>query len=293
MQEWAVLESREDASVNFVADAEDGGKVECRYVRRTPDYFIAYLSSHTGCRHACRFCHLTQTGQTSFTSVTPEGMLAQADRVFAHYDAVKEQQGSAERVHFNWMARGEALSNPHFREHAAEIVGNLADRAWRRGLMPKFGVSTILPTDLEPLDLSRIFCSLPVTIYYSLYSLDPAFRKRWLPNALPAEQGLDLLAAHQKAFGAEVVLHWAFIKDENDSPESIDAICRAVTARGLRARFNLVRYNPFSPGQGTESDEPVLERNFRGMADSLRHPESRIVPRVGYDVKASCGMFVT
>lgn len=103
---------------------------------------------------------------------------------------------------------------------------------------------------------------------------------------------LDQLAEHQTKHGAEIVLHWAFIEGENDSPETVAAIAEAVTRRGLRAKFNLVRYNPFSAGQGREPSEPVIEKNFRTLAEALQHPESRIVPRVGFDVKASCGMFV-
>lgn len=57
-----ILISKEDASANVVM-----GKFEARFVQRTPDYFIIYVSSHQGCNQACRFCHLTQTKQTDMT----------------------------------------------------------------------------------------------------------------------------------------------------------------------------------------------------------------------------------
>src|SRR5437588_13051932 len=51
-----------DASVNWDRPA-DVGRIEARYVRRCPDYFVVYLSSQTGCAQRCRMCHLTATGQ--------------------------------------------------------------------------------------------------------------------------------------------------------------------------------------------------------------------------------------
>lgn len=46
------LPSEEDASINYVFE-EWYGKYEARYVQRSPEYAIVYLSSHTGCDLSC------------------------------------------------------------------------------------------------------------------------------------------------------------------------------------------------------------------------------------------------
>ncbi len=291
MRPWKTSPSTQDQSVNFIA-VGDQGLWEARYVRRVEDYFIVYLSSHTGCTHACRFCHLTATKQTGFVPATVKDYEEQARMVLAHYDTVKEQQGAAKRVNFNWMARGEALSNPELLTNAKDVFAMLNAMANARDLKPAFNVSTIMPKDFAPYQLESVFQDLPATLYYSLYSLNEKFRKRWLPKALPALEALDRLKEWQTHSGQDVVLHWAFIAGENDAESDMHDICDEIEQRALKVRFNVVRYNPFDARRGQESAPEILRRNFEILAERMSLPGSRIVPRVGFDVKASCGMFV-
>lgn len=289
---WSTLVSCQDASVNHTCATPDGGHWEARYVQRSDDYAICYLSSHTGCAHSCRFCHLTATKQTMMAPASLDDYLAQADRVLATY-VERRGQGlpAAERLHFNFMARGEALSNPWFVAHSQRLFDALGERASAVGLPAKFLVSTIFPRDFEG-DLTQVLADPRSVPFYSLYSVRPAFRKRWLPKAWPADHALAQLAAFQRSTGREVVLHWAFIAGHNDAVEDVDATLDAVEAAGVRARFNLVRYNPHDDRHGTEPNEAHLQTLFDRIAARLAQPGSRIVPRVGHDVKASCGMFI-
>lgn len=279
-----IMESAEDASVNFIENTKNGF-IESRFVQRNPEYFIVYLSSQSGCRQACRFCHLTATGQTSEENVTPDGYIKQAERVLLHA-SIKAQK--ANKVHYNFMARGEPLVNPFFIANSNEIFDRLG--LLRPDLENRFLVSTIMPETFQD-NLKTVFKDQRSTIYYSLYSMKPEFRRRWLPRAMDPNIALDMLADYQAETGHRIALHWAFIEGQNDSEEDVDLILDAVRRRGIKAKFNLVRYNPFGIRQGVEPQEDKIKILFDRMNKEMFYP-SRIVPRVGFDVKASCGMFV-
>jgi len=290
------MSSNEDASVNCIATMSDGGFLEARYVQRSPDYFIVYLSSHSGCTHTCRFCHLTATNQRMMSPATLEEYSLQAEEIFEIYNERTDRGMSpAQRVHFNFMARGEALSNPHFVGYSQALFDHLRDMAKAHGIeRVKFNVSTIMPRDYTGtvLDLASMFADPDSEIYYSLYSLRPGFRKRWLPRALPAHIALNNLACLQERLDRRMTLHWAFIRGQNDSDATVDEIIAAVKRHRLRVKFNLVRYNPYDSRYGTEAAEEDIQRLFIKLSNAFGSTESRIVPRVGYDVKASCGCFI-
>jgi len=280
-----ILKSQFDASVNFV-EKDLTGFIESRYVRREKKYFNCYLSSQSGCNKGCRFCHLTATKQTTFEDITPQGFLDQAENVFSHY---REETYPARFVHYSFMARGEALANKYLLEDADSVLLPLGQKAVKEGLNPKFNISTIMPKTLDK-PLVDIFKLITPTIYYSLYSVEDDFRKKWVPAAMEVKQALSMLREYQLATKKLVKIHYAFIKDENDK---IIDLCRVVeTLRDfqLACEFNIVRYNPFSPDQGEESDEATIKRNFEFLQQNI-DGRVRIIERVGKDVSASCGMF--
>lgn len=280
-----VLKSQIDQSVNFV-EQQLVGFLESRYVRKVEDYFICYLSSQTGCNRGCKFCHLTASGQTAFTDSSLNDFLNQAKQVFTHY----KNEIPAKYMHYNFMARGEALANKNLIDQGDDILMSLGKLAVEANLKPKFNISTIMPRTLNR-SLTDVFKIIHPTMYYSLYSVNPDFRKKWLPAAMPTTQALDLLKEYQLLSKKIVKIHFAFIAGENDSLESLQEMVNELDKRQLICEFNLVRYNPFSPEQGAESSEEVLQRNLDFLKDHFVG-KVQMIPRVGFDVKASCGMFV-
>ena len=288
---WKILKSHEDASVNFIKETSDDGFFEARFVQREPHYFIVYLSSHSGCNKSCRFCHLTATKQTMMTPATLEDYLEQADQVLNYY-ASRNKERTEKIVNFNFMARGEPLANPVVLHNSKELFDKLGAKAESLGLKPQFMISSIIPEDFN-VDLADIFSDERANLYYSLYSTQEKFRKRWLPKAKNCQTSLDMIADFQSKTGREIALHWAFIAEQNDSIEELNKTMEDVKSRGIKAKFNLVRYNPHSDRYGYEPEEQHIIQLFNVVQSYLPNPKSRIVPRVGHDVKASCGMFVS
>jgi adenine C2-methylase RlmN of 23S rRNA A2503 and tRNA A37 len=280
-----------DQSVNFVKSA-GAGQIECRFVRREDKYFIIYLSSQTGCEKACRMCHLTATGQNKgVVDVDHEGLLEQANVVFTHY----KSQAPAELVHFNFMARGEPLASQSIIVDGTRVVRDLMQLGESKGLASKCLISTIMPNELLDIELADIFTdrAYDPDIYYSIYSMREDFRKRWLPRAMGPWLALEKLKRWQETTGKIPKIHFAFIEGENDSIEVIQEICEATHLLQLKVNMNIVRYNPFSAKYGKEASEETIQTlSSYIQANMYGLTEFRIVPRVGSDVHASCGMFV-
>lgn len=275
------LSSNMDASVNFV-EQQLTGFIESRYVRRTPEYFIAYLSSQTGCNRGCRMCHLTATKQTQFVNCDLQDFVSQLDTVFSHYD----RDLPAKYIHINWMARGEPLANPTITETSTELLYRLGQMARDRDLPVKFNISTIMPLTMRK-SLVKMFPVIFPTIYYSIYSVDRSFRDQWLPGAMAVDKALEMLAEYQDFSKKLIKFHCAFIENKNDREKDVSLMMNRIAAFGIRGEFNIVRYNPYSPEQGNES--PYVDQLGELISQFM---PCKIIPRVGQDVYASCGTFV-
>lgn len=279
-----ILNSELDRSVNFVEE-QLVGFLESRFVRKCDDYFICYLSSQTGCNRGCTFCHLTATGQTSFVDSTHNDFVGQALQVFKHY----RKQSKAKYVHYNFMARGEPLANKVLLESGDELLLKLGQIAKDEGLPCKFNVSTIMPVTLKQ-SLVDTFRFITPTIYYSLYSMDETWRKKWMPAAMPVPEALRMLKEYQDFSKKILKIHFPFIAGENDHINHVAEICNALEIAGLVWEWNIVRYNSASPEQGVETDEVQIDN----LVKYLRRQgggKVQVIPRVGLDVFASCGLF--
>lgn len=269
--------SQIDDSVNYTIPY---GKsmVECRFVQRKSDQIVVYVSSQNGCKMACRFCHLTQTGQTEMEDVTPELFTEQMKVIlYNHQNSIIDNV----RCNVNFMARGEPLENQFIINNWNEISERLLKITGDFGIYKnnvKFNVSTIIPKSVVGTATEMFKGCENTWLYWSYYSHQIAFRKRWMPNASTIERCLEFIGDYPR-----VVVHGAFIKNENDKIDNLVNMLK----EHPHWRMNIVRYNPFSPKQGSEAD------NINEILLTLdEFTKTQIIQRVGFDQACSCGMFL-
>lgn len=287
------LRSSIDKSVNWLIPVAGKKSVlETRYVRKKDDYIISYVSSSVGCVQKCKQCFLTQQKQFEMYHVKEADFANQVERSINHY-LTKDHLGGANRININFMAKGEPLVNPTVVNSYPSLYNRLNKMCTSVGLQTKVNISTIMPGTMKHNKLQWIFGDTPVNLYYSLYSINEAFRKKWMPNAIDWRLALDKLKDYQENGGGVVTFHWANIAGENDKLEDVNALANVLREYKFNAKFNVVRFNAHDNLTYKESDPERINEVFQIVNDALgNNPKSYIVPRVGKDVSASCGMFV-
>jgi adenine C2-methylase RlmN of 23S rRNA A2503 and tRNA A37 len=229
------------------------------------------------------------------TPATLEDYMSQANVVLSHYMNLPFEEQTATTVHFNFMARGEPLLNPTVVDNSQELFDALSDTAKSLGLSSKFKISTIYPSEFKG-ELSKVFADPRSMMYYSIYSTDPKFRKKWLPRAEKLDVALLNINIMQTITGRDnnLALHWAYIEGENDSTSDAHELVSVINEYRLKCKINIVRYNPYDKRYGNEPSEDVINKSFEIITQNISTTKlvHKIVPRVGSDVKASCGMFI-
>lgn len=273
-----VLKSEIDDSINYVQLSGEG-KLESRYVNRHNGYSICYLSSHNGCNQGCQFCHLTKTRQTMMVPADIGDFASQILNVLETKD-----RNVFETIHFNFMARGEPLLNRSVRN--GKVFDFIHSLKKHYNFEPSIRLSTIMPKGNKT-GFHFLFGEHFPMIYYSWYSDKPKFREKWLPNAIDPRQAFLQLNNYFLETGKEFKVHYALIKDENDFSYDVSQLEEHYRFLNFKPEVNLVRYN--APDENSEESD-LYNKVCKWINEFTT---CRIIERVGFDVKASCGMFVS
>ena len=160
-----------------------------------------------------------------------------------------------------------------------------------------------MPYTIKYRSLESVFQYKPVAFYYSLYSLNPEFRQKWIPNGIEPQLALDKLKEYQELCQKQnivfpVTFHWTFIEGENDNLKDLEKLLDCLESyKFIDSKFNLVRYNRHPNLDENESTDyqdlfKIVQNRMKGeMHSNQGYNSTQIVGRVGYEAYVSCGMF--
>jgi len=281
----AAQHTSKDGTVKWLFDVGGGNAVESVFIPED-DRGTLCVSSQAGCAVGCRFC---STGHQGFArNLTTGEILAQlwfAEHTLRRSRGTQEQQ---ERVISNvvMMGMGEPLQN--YGALLPALRAMLDDHGYglsRRRL-------TVSTSGVVPM-IERLARDCPVALAVSLHAPDDALRDQLVPinRKYPLAELLAACARYLDAAPRDfITFEYCLLGGVNDAPEQAHALVRLMQAHhadGLRAKFNLIGFNPF-PASGLVRAAPDRVRTFAAILS-----DAGIVTTVrktrGDDIDAACG----
>jgi len=262
-----------DGAARYLLRLQDGTTIETVYMPEEERITLC-LSSQAGCAVDCRFC---------FTALLGLQRNLSAGEILGQVLAVAKARAipPASRLNLVFMGMGEPLLNLG---QVMKAVRILADPQGFGIPLRRITISTsgIVPRmrelALEP-ERPKLAVSLNASSEQQRSELMPINRKYPLRDVLQACRAYPLRARELLTF--EYVLLAGF----NDT--DADALRVAELLRGMRAKINLIPYNP---GSELPYHPPPLERvlAFQQLLTSRRIPAYIRISR-GQDIGAACG----
>ena len=271
-----------DGTIKWLFDVGGGNAVESVFIPED-DRGTLCISSQAGCAVGCRFC---STGHQGFSrNLTTAEIVAQL--WFAEH-FLRQHLKTDERVISNvvMMGMGEPLQNYD------RLIPALRTMLDDHG----YGLSrrrvTVSTSGVVPM-IERLARDCPVALAVSLHAPDDALRDHLVPlnRKYPIDELLRTCTAYLAAAPRDfITFEYCMLDGVNDSPEhaqALIALMRRHGADGLRAKFNLIPFNPFPQSGLTRSPMARVQAfgkllNEAGIVTTVRRTR-------GDDIDAACG----
>ena len=271
-----------DGTIKWLFDVGGGNAIESVFIPEDGRGTLC-ISSQAGCAVGCRFC---STGHQGFSrNLTTAEIVAQL--WFAEH-FLRRHLKTEERVISNvvMMGMGEPLQNYD------RLVPALRTMLDDHG----YGLSrrrvTVSTSGVVPM-IERLARDCPVALAVSLHAPTDELRSHLVPlnRKYPIDELLRTCTAYLAAAPRDfITFEYCMLDGVNDQPEhaqALIALMRRHGADGLRAKFNLIPFNPFPQSGLTRS--PMA----RVLAFGKLLNDAGIVTTVrktrGDDIDAACG----
>jgi 23S rRNA (adenine2503-C2)-methyltransferase len=237
-----------------------------------PPRLTLCISSQAGCGMACAFCATARLGLVRNLTATEI-----AGQVLAAQEALR----AGERIsNIVFMGMGEPLANYDAVVQAIELL--TAD--WGVGLSARrITVSTV---GLVPA-MQRLVSETDVQLAVSLSGTTDAQRERLMPvnRRYPLETLMALCRSLPIPQRRRITFEYVMLAGVNDSSEDAARLVRLL--RGIRAKVNLIPFNPF-PGSGFACSPA---RTILGFQEQLlgHNVHATVRQSRGREIQAACG----
>ena len=271
-----------DGTIKWLFDVGGGNAIESVFIPED-DRGTLCISSQAGCAVGCRFC---STGHQGFSRNLTTGEIV-AQLWFAEH-FLRQHLKTDERVISNvvMMGMGEPLQNYD------RLVPALRTMLDDHG----YGLSrrrvTVSTSGVVPM-IERLAQDCPVALAVSLHAPTDELREHLVPlnRKYPIDELLRTCTAYLAHAPRDfITFEYCMLDGVNDQPEHAEALIalmRQHGADGLRAKFNLIPFNPFPQSGLVRSPMPRVQAfgkllNEAGIVTTVRKTR-------GDDIDAACG----
>tara|TARA_B100000609_G_scaffold199655_2_gene205598 strand:- start:12701 stop:13873 length:1173 start_codon:yes stop_codon:yes gene_type:complete len=257
-----------DAHITEEGNQFRGTKNEAALKPDNWDRMTICISSQVGCAMACKFC---LTGVQGF------------DRQLEVHEIVTQVAQLARTYPLSnivFMGMGEPLHNPDAVIKACKIFRDDAGLSFSRRRV------TVSTSGLVP-QIDRLREETDVTLAISLSGTHDPQREEIMPvnKKWPLNELLDACRRFQGNGKVWITFEYVMLKDVNDTLE--DAARLADILEGIRAKVNLIPFNPF-PGSIYDRSDPEQVQRFKNALIEKGVFTSVRISR-GQDIFAACG----
>jgi 23S rRNA (adenine2503-C2)-methyltransferase len=265
------VQTSTDGSRKYIFRLRDGKHIESVLIPE-PGHWTLCISTQVGCAMGCKFC-LTGQGGLLRNLETSEIV----NQVCAIQD---DLPSGSPLTNIVFMGMGEPLANyDNVVQAIRTIVGN-------NGLQFSNRRVTLSTAGLPPRmdDLGR---DVKVNLAISLNATDNATRSKLMPinQTYPIETVLSACRRFPLPARRTIMFEYVLIAGVNDTPEDAERLAKLL--RPLRAKINLIPFNPYERTEFKRPDEGAIAAFHKALLD--RHYTVITRYSKGGDICAACG----
>jgi 23S rRNA (adenine2503-C2)-methyltransferase len=263
-----------DGSVKYLFELPDGHTVETVLLDMKKDRYTVCVSTQVGCKVGCSFCLTAKGGFVR--NLEPSEIVAQITKIKQDNNFPSEK-----RLNIVYMGMGEPLDNF---DNLVKAIGIFKEESGlaispKRQTVSTSGISNKI-NRLGELDLG-------VHIAISLHAVDDKLRSELIPlnKAYNIKSIIDAIKEYPYDNRKRVMFEYLVMKGLNDSIDDAKKLVKLLN--GIKAKVNLIYYNPYEGGQYERPTVEAMEQfqsylNSKGLLCTIR--ASR-----GIDISAACG----